>query len=364
MPELDSIRGIAVLMVLFYHSFFWGTDLSLFPTLPRLFLQATWVGKLGVNLFFVLSGFLITGLLLKARDRPDYYRTFYIRRALRILPAYLATLLVLALAGFSLKFIGLSLLYLANLTPLFGVLIAYPVLWSLAVEQHFYLLWPFAVRNLAVRGVMAVSAAILLLSPLLRWLTFQVETTHGWVSYQVFDYTWNSADGLACGALLALWLWEFSPSRKKIRRVLAVLLAACLALSPFAVATRHSALGAALQVVPWNFLFLALIVAALLVGSRWGDRARLRVLEFFGEISYGLYLYQLLVFWTFEWLVDKGIIPRLQINLFLGLTIRFLICGSVAVGIAFLSRRFLEAPFLKWKYRFSPGSGPPPPPPH
>src|SRR6267378_4481915 len=88
MPELDSVRGVAVLMVMFYHAFYWGMNLSLFPSIEGRLLQLAWVGRLGVNLFFVLSGFLITGLLLNARSRPDYYRKFYIRRALRILPAY------------------------------------------------------------------------------------------------------------------------------------------------------------------------------------------------------------------------------------------------------------------------------------
>ena len=140
MPELDAVRGAAILMVLFYHGFYWGIDLSQLPPVEKYLLEAMHVGKLGVNLFFVLSGFLITGLLLNARVRPDYYRKFYIRRALRIFPAYLVTLLVLLVTGTSLKFIGLSLLYLSNLTPLFGVAMSYPVLWSLAVEEHFYLL--------------------------------------------------------------------------------------------------------------------------------------------------------------------------------------------------------------------------------
>jgi peptidoglycan/LPS O-acetylase OafA/YrhL len=113
-------------------------------------------------------------------------------------------LLVLFFTGTSFKFMGLSLLYLSNLTPLFGVAIAYPVLWSLAVEEHFYLLWPMAVRNLPSRTILAASTAIILLSPLLRWVSFNLVAPRGWVSYQIFDYTWNSADGLACGAFLAL----------------------------------------------------------------------------------------------------------------------------------------------------------------
>src|ERR1700674_3297809 len=96
MPELDSIRGIAILAVLLYHGFYWHTDLTAFPHFERLIITFFWTGRLGVNLFFVLSGFLITGLLLDARNRDDYYRRFYVRRALRILPAYLAIIVILA----------------------------------------------------------------------------------------------------------------------------------------------------------------------------------------------------------------------------------------------------------------------------
>jgi len=287
MPELDSVRGVAVLMVMFYHAYYWGMDFSRFPRIEGRLLQLTWVGRLGVDLFFVLSGFLITGLLLNAKSRPDYYRKFYIRRALRILPAYSATLLVLLVTGVSLKFIGLSLMYLSNLTPLFGVAIAYPVLWSLAVEEHFYLLWPLAVRNLSSRALLAGAAAVILMSPLLRWVSFELAAAKGWVSYETFDYTWNSADGLACGAFLAVWLREFAPDRKRFGKEIAALLAIGLALMPFGTLSRHTAAGAALQVVPWHFLFVAVIGAALLAGSRWGGAARSRLLEFLARLATG-----------------------------------------------------------------------------
>jgi len=98
---------------------------------------------------------------------------------------------------------------------------------------------------------------------------------------------------------------------------------------------------------------VVVIGAGLLVGNRWGEAARCRLLEFFGEISYGLYLYHLLVFSGFEWLLNKGIIRRLHIDPMLGLTIRLLVCGGIAVGIAYLSRRYIEEPFLRLKSRLA-----------
>src|SRR6266852_2646380 len=88
MPELDTLRGLAILGVLLYHGLYWARDLSPFSPIQRRILSVASVGQFGVNLFFVLSGFLISGLLLDSKNRPDYYLRFYLRRALRILPSY------------------------------------------------------------------------------------------------------------------------------------------------------------------------------------------------------------------------------------------------------------------------------------
>jgi peptidoglycan/LPS O-acetylase OafA/YrhL len=90
MPELDTIRGIAVLLVLFFHGFGFRYGLQGLSGLPKLLVAATLPGWAGVNLFFVPSGFLITGILLDTRRRTDYFGRFYTRRALRILPLYYA----------------------------------------------------------------------------------------------------------------------------------------------------------------------------------------------------------------------------------------------------------------------------------
>jgi len=95
MPELDTLRGVAVLMVIFFHGFYFVTGAARFHGLIRWFVMATGAGWMGVNLFFVLSRFLISGILLGSRDNPGYYRGFYLRRALRILPAYYGLLLLL-----------------------------------------------------------------------------------------------------------------------------------------------------------------------------------------------------------------------------------------------------------------------------
>ena len=122
MPELDTIRGLAILGVVFYHGFYWARDLSPYSRWQQIFLKTMSVGQYGVNLFFVLSGFLITGILLGTRGREDYYKRFYLRRALRILPAYYLTLLIVVAFRLTSKgFLLMSLMYSSNLSLLFGI---------------------------------------------------------------------------------------------------------------------------------------------------------------------------------------------------------------------------------------------------
>src|ERR1700688_149946 len=98
MPELDTVRGLAILLVLFFHGFGFQFASAPLRRLAHWFVVATMPGWVGVNLFFVLSGFLITGILLDSKNHPHYYSRFYFRRALRILPAYYAFLLLWVVA--------------------------------------------------------------------------------------------------------------------------------------------------------------------------------------------------------------------------------------------------------------------------
>jgi peptidoglycan/LPS O-acetylase OafA/YrhL len=158
-----------------------------------LFVRATSGGWAGVNLFFILSGFLITGVLLETKNRPDYYRRFYWNRILRIVPAYCSVLLLLALLGrfatpghqvSSWQFLGLSAVYLSNMTPLFRVAMQFPVLWSLSVEEHFYMAWPLLTRNLSRRGLAVVAIVIAIMS--ITWHLANFFRGHDFFA----QYTW------------------------------------------------------------------------------------------------------------------------------------------------------------------------------
>ena len=357
MPELDSIRGIAILMVVLYHGLYWQVDLSHFPRAVRLFLTLMWTGRLGVNLFFVLSGFLITGILVDSRTRTDYYRRFYVRRALRILPAYLVILCVLLLTHYSSKaFVFLSFFYLSNLTPLFGITLSYPVLWSLAVEEHFYLLWPAFVRYLGATALGVLSLLIVALSPIARLLSFPHSISHGIANYACNDYTWNSLDGLACGAILALIVRHSKISRYRLLGFAGAFLGFSILIwmigIPHGILTRQTAFGASLQVVPWHFAFTGVLGCALLLGSsRYKWIVDSRFLGFFGAISYGLYLIHVLIFALYDHIATSiSITTAVTLPL---LFLRLVIAGGISVLIAYISRRLFEERFLQLKDRLS-----------
>jgi len=356
MPELDTLRGIAILGVLFLHGFFWQYSSLHFSRAARLALRATQPGWLGVNLFFVLSGFLITGILLDSKTRPDFYKRFYGRRALRILPAYYLLLLVLgALGQASIGYLGLSFIYLANISNLFGVAQYYGPLWSLAVEEHYYLFWPTVVRKVSIRGLTTIAVGICIFVPIARAIAFERGFTDGLASY-----TWFVLDGLAAGSLLGILL-RTTTSHVVILRVCIALWVASLAMvgvgAPFGILTRNTLLGAALQHTIISAIFSAVLLAFLLIGTsarrKWVNSP---VLIFFGYISYGLYLIHLLVFRLYDKVVRRFwpvLLP--SDDHFYLVVLRFVCAGGAAIAIAYLSRQYFENRFLALKAKLEAG---------
>ncbi len=205
-PELDGFRAIAIWAVLIAHAFYgWNDTQAIAERFPQRLQLALGHGWLGVDLFFVLSGFLITGILLDTREHPAYFKNFYVRRALRILPLYFGCIVVMSLGyrGYGPYFLT-SVFFLANLARLFGVPAPHGpgVFWSLAVEEHFYLLWPVLNRFLRRRLFAMLAILLVVLTPVARI----VFAAHGLnTNEQVYLYSWFRFDGLALGALLAMW---------------------------------------------------------------------------------------------------------------------------------------------------------------
>ena len=343
MPELDSVRGLAILLVLLLHGTAWPLHSHL-SSFGLWFFTVAQHGGVGVNLFFVLSGFLITGILIDSKNDRDYYRRFYFRRALRIFPAFYVTLLILFAGGWlSLRFAALSSIFLANLTPLFGVPLQYGPLWSLAVEEHFYLLWPFVVQRFSSQGIALTASLTVAASPLLREIAF----LSGHYSGTAFLYTWFNLDGLAIGAILALWLRQPRFHRRQLAYVALPLFAAGTA-ACFGVSS-YPGIEAGLLMTFRDVGCAGWLSCMLLLGtSRWKFLADVRALRFLGFISYGVYLVHVLAFSVSEKVLSpqyKGLISNGFATS--AMFLRLLAGTSTAIVIAYLSRRSLEERFLR-----------------
>jgi peptidoglycan/LPS O-acetylase OafA/YrhL len=354
MPELDHLRGVAILNVFLYHAFFWSGIGATSGWVAGLFATLTRPGWLGVDLFFVLSGFLITGALLDHRTLGprEFYRWFYLRRALRILPLYYLTLVIvgtilLGAGQTSISFLLLSGVYLPNIALIAGAPAAYPlaVLWSLGIEEQAYLVWPLAVRAANAGGLTAVFGLLCVVEPALRYGTASI----GLLPETISMATWLRLDGFAWGALVAILVRTAWCNRRRLAAVGAVavlvaLTAACLCAASDLL-TRRKPVGAAMQLASADLLFGGVVALALVAGSRFPEIARRgRFLQYFGAISYCLYLVHQFAFWTFDRFVSIDAAPRALIS-------RAAIVLAVSVGVAELSRRYIERPCLALRPR-------------
>jgi len=291
-PELQGLRGIAVLAVVFYHCH---------PRFEHTFLYkpSLW-GWAGVNLFFVLSGFLITAILLESRNRPHYFRNFYARRALRIWPVYVLVLLVCYLNAP--WFIGQPVLeafrtapwwaYVLFIQNLFHITLppAIGPTWSLAIEEQYYFLWAPVVRILRAPWMLAtLLISCLVAAPIFRmshfaWITPTHSLTH--------------IDGIAMGSLLALGLYTLPLSRRTWLTV------GLLATPVGLVCAGTVAGGTAFLDSALTTLFGGAVLSSIAsTGSGGTIHPALSrgPLAYYGKISYGLYMTHIGTFVYFGW---------------------------------------------------------------
>ncbi len=291
-PELQGLRGLAVLGVVIYHCH------------PRL--TGTWLyygslwGWAGVNLFFVLSGFLITCILLESREKPRYFRNFYARRGLRIWPVYFLLLIVTYLNAP--WFVGAPvlsavrsapwLIYVLFLQNLFHITLPPPIgpTWSLAIEEQYYFLWAPLVRFLRRPWMLAATLCLALVcSPLMRRAHYHWATP---------THTLLHLDGIAMGSLIALGLYRLRlPRRAWLLLGLASFVVGVAAAGTIAGGTAF--LDTALTVGFGGALLASIATtgAGNLVNTVLGRGP----LAFYGRISYGLYMIHIMVFVYFGW---------------------------------------------------------------
>lgn len=291
--RLDGIRGLAVLLVLFHHGL---QAIPIRNPVDFAIFNAAGVCWFGVDLFFVLSGFLITGILLKNRTRPNYFRSFYARRILRIFPLYFVLLpIILLLASYYggggwPRDTWYDALYLSNVhNAIYGFPSRFAShLWSLSVEEQFYLVWPTFIFLTPARWT--VRFLILLTTMVVAMRIFASEYTSANAIYNLFHL-----DGLLLGALLAAVNFQHV---KVPRPVLWTLLTLCLTALVF---PPQIAIGLdwqhwhGLQTVSYTLIALA---GASIIALTRTDSPRAAFSRFFsaplmtafGRFSYAIYL--------------------------------------------------------------------------
>lgn len=357
--ELDGFRAIAVWLVVLSHVLYgWPTPQPVLDAIPKPLLAIISHGWLGVDLFFILSGLLITGILIDSRLSPSYWLNFYARRTLRIIPLYLVCLAIFYFGypGFSSYFV-ISLLFLSNFASAFGIPVPHGpgVFWSLAIEEHFYLIWPWLIRFASNRAIMYCSVSMVLLIPALRGIAFVYGQD---VESQIYTYSWFRWDGLALGAAIAVWMrsrWFHSRAAWRIVLGLIVLDAiVSLAGLPFGIMRSRTVASTALRYTQVQLVFSAAIVLVLSYqGSRFTALLRSPFAVHSASVSYCVYLVHLAIGDAYYHLLGQMGIREVELFGSTGsiwLRALVVVCGSFAVGL--LSKHLLEDPIQRLKRYF------------
>lgn len=377
-PELDVLRFFAFFLAFLHHSLPHHPDFYTKMGTPPLVASALAAlgatGAFGVNLFFLLSSYLITELLIRERLRFGHVDlpAFYARRVLRIWPLYFIFLAFAWILQWYIpsQHIGwraqLAFIFLAG--NWWVVFVGFPSsiifpLWSLSVEEQFYICWPAAMRRLSERGMIWVSALMLAAANLTRWY---LAIHHTWES-RMWTNTFAQLDGIALGVILAVVLAGRSPRLATLQRV-ALMAAgfACLAaaanyfrIKDDPLTVPRVLLGYPTMAVGVVALFLASLGALRALGvpdtgtqpsfGEGGGAAKLALAPFLylGRISYGLYVFHVLGL-----MITDYTIPHQDSSLGRYL-FRVAAAFSITVAFASVSYRWLETPFLTLKQRFT-----------
>ena len=372
-PELDGLRALAIIAVILLH---FAQPISareiassglIVSALLKLFHHGAW----GVELFFALSGYLITGILLQSRGQQHYFRNFYARRTLRIFPLYYGTLLaLLAIVPLVLGRVPemLSLAYhkqiwlwtyTCNIDEAFrggAVFGNFVHFWSLAIEEQFYLVWPLVIFLCPPRWVLRLSVAGIVLVNIARVLFLII--SHDGSSWNVlWSLTPFRADALLVGAAVAAIQFHGELVRYRAVFINIFMFAACL-IAGCIIARPHGPAGV-------RAMFLAHItLAPLLFGAgigylltcqpgSWLVRAlSVKPLRAIGKYSYAMYVFHLIYLPIEVRYLPYSLFAKLLHNALLGLVVYYLSAIAIAFGVAFMSYHLYEKHFLKLKKYF------------
>lgn len=361
-PALEGVRGyafIVVFLVHFHRVLTRPPETWLMPYF--LFLSLGW---LAVPLFFAVSGYLITQILYRSKGREGYFRVFYGRRALRVLPLYYSVLGVVAVATVLrhwhwTKVYLTYFFYLQNFTRsrsifLIGPHVGLGHLWSMSLEEQFYLLWPLVIRYCPDRkSMLRVCYAVLIFCFAARvcWPLFDLPFVDGYYS------TLTRADGIICGAMIALWLEDrempkWMPTTAKWAALGGVFI--LLVRAWFYGRSLPDVYSNLTLMVPIANVISTALLVLLLVENAWLARVSShRWICWLGRMSYGLYLFHNLYLGYFQDVVAPALTPAM------GVMAARVVSGSLAflltVLLAKLSFDLLETPALRLKHLFQYG---------
>ena len=354
-PELDALRFFAFFSVFLFHALYQPAEYFAQRHLPLWFARVLsgllGTGGRGVDLFFVLSAYLITELLLREKEATGSLdvKSFYLRRILRIWPLYYFFVPLAAFVpflnpqgAFSLRYVIPFLLLAGNWSTIaFGPTgsVAEP-LWSVSVEEQFYLAWPPIVARLSNRGI-AIAAVIMVgVANLTRFIVLALHNT-GW---QIWANTLTHLDAMAGGILLAVLLRGRVPQTRFWLRTGLIVAGITAVLITGYFDEQHVGVSRTGVLVGYPLIALSCTVIVFAV---IGMQLRARPLRYLGKISYGLYVYHL----TCIRITGQVLLP-FRWGTF-GIGLRAVVALGITIVVAAVSYRFLETPFLNLKRRFT-----------
>lgn len=365
-PALDGVRGIAILLVFLYHSFAYG---GMRPTvgLDIVLYELSGGGWSGVDLFFVLSGFLITGILYDAKGEDRYFRNFYARRVLRIFPLYYGFLFLIFvvlpwLAPHAERFTSPANNQIWFWTYLVNVVVALrgwrtvgdvPHIWSLAIEEQFYVVWPLVVFLLSRRTLVLACLGMVAGSLALR-LALLTTGLH----LAAYVLTPARMDALALGGFLTLIAREPGGLSRLARWARPAAVSSLIFLGMITPWTSgFSVRNPVTQTI--GFTLLAILYGSILAiavasppDTIAGRFFAHRFLRFLGRYSYGLYVFHVPIIIYIGRLFNVGSIPRFAGSQLPGQLVFTVVTALLTMAAALLSWHLFEAQFLKLKALF------------
>ena len=364
LPALDGVRGVAIVLVVTHMLSLLDGPTSLVGRIASFGFATGWVG---VQLFFVLSGFLITGILLDSQSAPNQLQAFYARRVLRIFPLYYATLVVAFVVLPLVGRVGPALAhdrahqiwlwtYLGNwVAATDAASRTLPHLWSLAVEEQFYLLWPLVIRRRSPQACFKLSLAVAAAALVIRVVAWAA----GAPEEAIYQFTVTRMDALALGAAAAAAV-RIPALAARIRAARARLWGASTAAGLLGALLTHAYARATFAGATVGYTFLAVAFAFAVLAAAQADAGpvapswlRAPALRALGKYSYGMYVFHK----PLHDAIGKPLLRRLAIDpsRSVSATCAYIACG---LGVTFLaavaSYQLFERRFLNLKTRFVP----------